>query len=55
MYQRVRRERSELAERDSRVGGDLDDAGCAGGEADEDMGVGENALADWGGGSRHCR
>lgn len=55
MYQRVGRERSELAQRDGRVWYDPDDAGCARGQTNEDVGVWENALAHGGCGSRHCR
>lgn len=54
MDQRIRRERSELAQRDGGVRKDADDTGSTGGEADEHVGAGEDALAGGGHGSRHC-
>lgn len=51
--ERVCREGPELAEGDGGVGDDLDGAGCAGGETDEDVRVGEDALSDGGRGGCH--
>lgn len=49
--QRVRGEGTKLAQRDGGVGEDADDAGGIGGETDEHMGAGEDALT---GGGGHC-